>query len=97
MADHGKPEYATATGNDYAEHERTYHSVMKLTKVSVLASLCVVTALAIGGIAGSLLWMVVGIFGAIVGAIVGLASKDGQPFILGGLLVFLLLVLALVS
>ena len=32
MADHGEVEYATATGNDYAEHEGTYLFFLKLTK-----------------------------------------------------------------
>lgn len=97
MADHGKPEYATATGNDYVEHERTYENVIKMSKVGLLATLCVVAALAVGGVAGSTGWMLFGIFATIVGTGIGLASKDGQPFLLGGLLVFLLLVLALTS
>jgi hypothetical protein len=37
MADHGEVEYATATGNDYVAHEQTYHSFIKLVKVSVIA------------------------------------------------------------
>ena len=32
MADHGEVHYATATGNDYAEHEGTYLMFLKLTK-----------------------------------------------------------------
>ena len=32
MADHGEVEYATATGNDYAEHENTYRMFLTLTK-----------------------------------------------------------------
>ena len=32
MADHGEVEYATATGNDYAEHESTYLFFLRLTK-----------------------------------------------------------------
>jgi len=35
MADHGEVEYATATGNDYAEHEATYHLFIKFTKWTV--------------------------------------------------------------
>ncbi|GGE38689.1 hypothetical protein GCM10007276_14980 [Agaricicola taiwanensis] len=97
MAEHATPEYATAQGNDYPEHERTYENVIKLAKVSTLATLCVVAALAVGGIAGSMFWMLFGIFAALVGTGIGLASSDGKPAILGGLLVFLLLVLALVS
>jgi hypothetical protein len=32
MADHGEVEYATADGNDYAEHENTYEMFLTLTK-----------------------------------------------------------------
>jgi hypothetical protein len=32
MADHGEVEYATADGNDYAEHESTYAMFIALTK-----------------------------------------------------------------
>jgi hypothetical protein len=32
MADHAEVEYATATGNDYAEHENTYNRFVKLAK-----------------------------------------------------------------
>jgi Bacterial aa3 type cytochrome c oxidase subunit IV len=32
MADHGEVEYAMADGNDYAEHEGTYHMFLTLTK-----------------------------------------------------------------
>jgi hypothetical protein len=32
MADHGEVEYATADGNDYAEHEHTYELFLTMTK-----------------------------------------------------------------
>jgi hypothetical protein len=32
MADHGEVEYATATGNDYTEHESTYLFFLGLVK-----------------------------------------------------------------
>ena len=32
MAEHRDVEYATATGNDYAEHEKTYQLFLKLVK-----------------------------------------------------------------
>ena len=35
MADHGEVEYATATGNDYAEHENTYRMFISFTKVGI--------------------------------------------------------------
>jgi len=35
MADHGELEYAAATGNDYAAHEQTYESFIKMVKVGI--------------------------------------------------------------
>jgi hypothetical protein len=32
MAEHREVEYATATGNDYAEHEQTYRLFVRLVK-----------------------------------------------------------------
>jgi hypothetical protein len=36
MADHAEVEYATADGNDYAEHERTYEMFVALTKWGII-------------------------------------------------------------
>jgi hypothetical protein len=44
MADHGEVEYATATGNDLAAHEQTYHNFVTLVKV-VLAAVVVILIL----------------------------------------------------
>ena len=44
MADHGEVEYATATGNDYAEHEATYVLFLNIVKY-VIAFLVVLLAL----------------------------------------------------
>jgi hypothetical protein len=44
MADHGEVEYATATGNDYAEHEGTYQFFLRVVKWS----LAVVVVILIG-------------------------------------------------
>ena len=35
MADHAEVEYATAAGNDYAEHENTYRMFVTMTKVGI--------------------------------------------------------------
>jgi hypothetical protein len=37
MADHAEVEYATADGNDYAEHERTYRFFLGLAKYGTAA------------------------------------------------------------
>lgn len=36
MASHGTVEYATADGNDYAEHERTYRMFLSIVKWGVI-------------------------------------------------------------
>ncbi len=36
MADHHEVEYATADGNDYAEHEGTYNFFIKLVKWHII-------------------------------------------------------------
>jgi hypothetical protein len=51
MADHGEVEYATADGNDYAEHEGTYERFVHLTVVGIMYLISIVLALAIGGVA----------------------------------------------
>jgi hypothetical protein len=35
MADHADVEYATATGNDLAAHEQTYHNFVNLVKTAL--------------------------------------------------------------
>jgi hypothetical protein len=93
MAEHGKAEYATSVGNDYAEHLSTYRSVMCLTKVGTVSALAVVVALAIYGTVGSVFWTSLGVLGAIVFMAWGLAKDSVGPAV--GWLVLLLIVWAL--
>ena len=37
MADHGKPEYSTAAGNDYRQHEDMYEAFLKITKWGIIS------------------------------------------------------------
>ena len=50
MADHGEIEYATATGNDYPEHEATYEGFIHLAFIGVLHVICVLIGLTLGGV-----------------------------------------------
>jgi Bacterial aa3 type cytochrome c oxidase subunit IV len=52
MADHGEVEYATAEGNDYAEHEGTYERFLHITLIGILYVISICLALTIGGVAG---------------------------------------------
>jgi len=47
MADRGEVEYATATGNDYAEHEGTYKFFLKLVKWNVMIVIVILVGMAI--------------------------------------------------
>jgi hypothetical protein len=80
MADHGKVEYATATGNDLAAHEATYKGFVQLAFVG--SALCAVIAigLAIGGTTGrwGIALPLIFILGPIVAAH-GLASGARTP------------------
>jgi len=52
MADHAEVEYATALGNDYAEHEATYQRFLHLTVVLIVHVVNILLGLAIGGVMG---------------------------------------------
>jgi hypothetical protein len=47
MDEHGRLEYATATGNDYPGHEQMYRTFVSLTKSAVAVIAVVVILMAI--------------------------------------------------
>lgn len=47
MDTHGQVQYATASGNDYAGHEQTYHTFLTLTKVAIAVIASIVVLMAI--------------------------------------------------
>ncbi len=89
MAEHAAPEYATATGNDYAEHEATYSMVMKLSKVATAAIILIVISLAIGGVSGA--WGLAGlgiVLALVTGAVSGMSEKGNlAPIVVAGVVV----------
>jgi hypothetical protein len=91
MADHAEVEYATADGNDYAEHEGTYASFVRLATVGTLLVINIVVALGVGGVADHWLEAVGLLVIALLAAIFGLASGSNVP----GVVVLLLGLLAL--
>jgi len=95
MADHGKVEYATATGNDMAAHEATYKGFVQLAFVG--SALCAVIAigLAIGGTTGrwGIALPLIFLLGPIVAAH-GLASGARTPSIVMVVIALLGLVVA---
>jgi Bacterial aa3 type cytochrome c oxidase subunit IV len=79
MADHGSVEYATATGNDLAEHQASYRNFIQLAYVGTLHLANIVIGLAIGGTTGH--WLVslaIFVFASII-AVHGLASGARLP------------------
>ena len=56
MADHGPVQYATATGNDLAEHETTYKGFVQLAYVGSALVVSIVIGLAIGATTGR--WLI---------------------------------------
>ena len=79
MADHGTVEYATATGNDLAEHEATYENFLQLAYVGSCLVASIVIGLAIGGTTGHwLISLALFVFASIV-AVHGLASGARVP------------------
>ena len=94
MAEH-KVEYATATGNDYAEHEATYLNIVKLAKVGTIGAAAIVVALAIYGTTGSLFWTGFGVFAALAAMARGLMVDSVKHVVT--VLVFLLIVWAFLA
>ncbi|HEY9213687.1 MAG TPA: aa3-type cytochrome c oxidase subunit IV [Ancylobacter sp.] len=97
MADHGAPEYATAAGNDYAEHEGTYKFFTKLTTVGTVALCTLMIALAIGGVNGHWGLFTLGTLGVVVCTAIGMASETGKPKLMFGLLAVMILLLIVTS
>lgn len=91
MADHGEVEYATATGNDYNEHESTYESFLHLTFVGICNVISVLIGLTVGGVMGH--WLAGGflILLATIATLQGLVSGSRGLSIGVMVLAFLLL------
>jgi hypothetical protein len=47
MADHAEVEYATATGNDYAEHEGTYRFFLRVVRWSLAVVVVILVGMAV--------------------------------------------------
>jgi len=82
MADHGEVEYATATGNDYAEHEGTYAAFVKAAVVGTLFVINVVVALGVGGVTDHWLATLGLLILAILAGVWGLAGSANIPGVL---------------
>ena len=79
MADHGPVEYATATGNDYPEHERTYESFVKYSFDGSIHVINMLLGLTVGGVLGHWLTSIPVFLIAIIGLVVALGSGSKAP------------------
>jgi hypothetical protein len=91
MADHGEVEYATATGNDYAEHEATYEAFIHLTVVGILNVISILIGLTLGGVMGHWLPSAVLIVLAAIATMQGLVFNSRTFSIVITALAFVLL------
>ena len=91
MADHGEVEYATATGNDYNEHEGTYEFFLHLALIGSTNVIVTLIGLTVGGVMGH--WLAGGflIFLSAVAALQGLVSGSRGFSIAVLILAFLIL------
>ncbi len=82
MSAHGTPEYSTATGNDYTEHESTYRGFTFLVLVGIILVINICLGLTVGGVRGN--WWFGGpfIFIASLAAPISLAANSKPPSII---------------
>jgi hypothetical protein len=91
MADHGTVEYATAAGNDYPSHEKTYEKFVHLTFAGSIFVIVVLLGLTVGGVLGDWLPAFVMIFAiAPIGLAAGMASGSKTPAYVSFVLSFLI-------
>jgi hypothetical protein len=94
MADHGRVEYAVATGNDLPEHESTYKNFILLAFVGSALCVSITIGLAIGGTTGNW-WVAIPIIFVLAPIVAahGLATGAKMPSL--AMVAFSLLALAL--
>jgi hypothetical protein len=74
MAEHGELEYATATGNDYPEHEGTYDGFLHLVVIAIANTVTLLLGLTVGGVLGHWFAAAVIIVFSVIGTLQGLMS-----------------------
>jgi hypothetical protein len=88
MADHGGSGTKDHPAMDYPAHEDTYKGFLLFTEVGVVATLAIVTALAVGGVKHAWITCIIGTILALVTAGIGIAAPKigwrapAVPFVL---------------
>ncbi len=84
MADHGKVEYATATGNDYPAHENTYETFVTFAFVGSIHVINLLFGLAVGGVMGrwftALPIFIIAVIGLVPGLVTGSKTSSYVAF-----------------
>jgi len=86
MADHGTVEYATAPGNDYASHEKTYEVFVLYTFIGIIYVINLLFGLTVGGVLG--LWFtalpvfIIGLIGLVSGLMTGSKTSSYVAFVI---------------
>jgi Bacterial aa3 type cytochrome c oxidase subunit IV len=86
MASHGTVEYATATGNDYPTHEKSYERFVQFTFVGILYLATILFGLATGGVMGH--WFlaaaifIIGLLGAVPSLVSGAKTPVAVSFVI---------------
>jgi len=93
MAEHGTVEYATANGNDYPAHEKSYERFVQFTFVGILFVVTILFGLATGGVMGHWFLAVAIFIIGVLGAVPSLISGSKTPIFTG--FVICLLIFAL--
>jgi Bacterial aa3 type cytochrome c oxidase subunit IV len=83
---HGTVEYATAAGNDYPTHEKTYESFVEHTFVGIIHIINILLGLAVGGVMGhwftALAIFIIAVLGAIPGFVSGSKASSYVAFVI---------------
>jgi branched-subunit amino acid ABC-type transport system permease component len=88
MAEHGAAHGKDHPAMDYPAHEDTYKGFIQFTEVGVVATLAIVTALAVGGVKHAWLTCIFGTVLALITAAIGIAAPKiswrapAVPFVL---------------
>ena len=86
MASHGTVEYATASGNDYPTHEKSYERFVHFTFIGIIHVVNILFGLAVGGVMGhwflALAIWIIAVGGAVPGLVTGTKTSSYVSFVI---------------
>ena len=90
MASHGTVEYATADGNDYPTHEKSYERFVQFTFVGILYVVTILFGLTVGGVMGHWFLALAIFIVGVLGMVPSLVSGTKTPVVVAFVLSFLI-------